>query len=332
MRMHLGTLFLFMGTIAGIPQLAADPPASPPRSAAAKSLTLLQKSAVEYTVHRKCFSCHHQALPILAMTLAKARGFAVDEKALEHLLRHTATFLDKNRENYEKGKGQGGQADTAGYALWTLHAGGWKADDMTSAVVDYLLQRDKERAFWRPTSQRPPSEASPFTTTFVALAGINNYGADRHRKSADARLEKARNWLIQGQPKDTEDRVFQLRALKLAGAADKYLLANSEELVKAQRKDGGWAQLDHLESDAYATGSVLAALHQAAGLSVQDEAYQRGVQFLIRTQKEDGSWHVSSRSKPFQAYFESGFPHGKDQWISCAATSWATLALVLACN
>jgi hypothetical protein len=32
----------------------------------------------------------------------------------------------------------------------------------------------------------------------------------------------------------------------------------------------------------------------------------------------------------FQPYFESGFPHGHDQWISAAATAWATMALTLA--
>jgi hypothetical protein len=27
---------------------------------------------------------------------------------------------------------------------------------------------------------------------------------------------------------------------------------------------------------------------------------------------------------------ESGFPHGKNQWISAAGTSWATMAIALA--
>ena len=30
-----------------------------------------------------------------------------------------------------------------------------------------------------------------------------------------------------------------------------------------------------------------------------------------------------------QPYFESGFPHGHDQWISQAGTSWAAMALSL---
>ena len=332
MRAHPLTLAIFAAVLVLAGRVLADPPANPVRDAAQKSLALLQKSAAEYTVQKKCFSCHHQAMPVLAMTTAKARGFAIDDKEIARQLKFTADFLEKNRENYEMGKGQGGQADTAGYALLTLHAGGWKADATTSAVIEYLLLRDKNRDFWQATSQRPPSEASALTTTFVALSALKNYGPESKKEDMERRLEKVGNWLKKVTLKDTEDRVFHLHALKVLGADDKYLLAASEELIKKQRKDGGWAQIDKLDSDAYATGSVLVALHQTAGLNMKDDVYQRGVQFLLKTQRPDGSWHVQSRSRPFQTYFESGFPHGKDQWISCSATSWATMALVLTCE
>src|SRR5207245_8355088 len=84
-----------------------------------------------------------------------------------------------------------------------------------------------------------------------------------------------------------------------------------------------------MKSDAYATGSVLVALHEAGGLSCQHSAWQRGLGYLLRTQKPDGSWHVVSRAKPLQEYFESGFPHGKDQFISAFATGWCTEALLM---
>jgi squalene cyclase len=102
------------------------------------------------------------------------------------------------------------------------------------------------------------------------------------------------------------------------------------DLLETQRPDGGWSQRDDMESDAYATGSALVALHQAGGLATDDAAYRRGLTYLISCQQNDGSWHVVSRSKPFQIYFESGYPHGKDQFISIAAAGWATTALALA--
>ena len=84
-----------------------------------------------------------------------------------------------------------------------------------------------------------------------------------------------------------------------------------------------------LASTAYATGQALFALH-TAGLPSSDAAYERGVQFLLKTQQEDGSWYVRTRALGFQPYFDAGFPYGFDQWISAAGTSWATMALATA--
>jgi hypothetical protein len=78
--------------------------------------------------------------------------------------------------------------------------------------------------------------------------------------------------------------------------------------------------------DAYATGQALYALH-ASGLVSKSSAYQKGAMYLLRTQLEDGTWFVRSRAFGFQPYFESGFPHGTDQFISASATAWATIAL-----
>jgi len=102
-----------------------------------------------------------------------------------------------------------------------------------------------------------------------------------------------------------------------------------DDLIAAQREDGGWAQIPGAASDAYATGSALTALQIAGKLSADTAEIERGIRFLLKSQLPDGSWHVVSRSKPFQPYFESGFPHGNDQFISMAATGWATAALVL---
>jgi hypothetical protein len=85
-----------------------------------------------------------------------------------------------------------------------------------------------------------------------------------------------------------------------------------------------------LASDAYATGQALYALRIGGGMSPTHETYRKGVSILLQTQLPDGTWLVHTRSYPFQPYFESGFPHGPDQWISSAATSWATLSLTLA--
>jgi hypothetical protein len=77
----------------------------------------------------------------------------------------------------------------------------------------------------------------------------------------------------------------------------------------------------------YATGQALVALMESDAILSADAAFKNGSQFLLRTQLQDGSWYVKSRTFPFQPYFESDFPHGHDQWISAARTNWATMAL-----
>jgi len=71
-------------------------------------------------------------------------------------------------------------------------------------------------------------------------------------------------------------------------------------------------------------------LNWSGVMPVSHRVYQRGLAYLIQTQRSDGTWMVASRSKPFQPYYEGGFPHGKAQFISSTASGWAALALILA--
>lgn len=96
---------------------------------------------------------------------------------------------------------------------------------------------------------------------------------------------------------------------------------------KGQRADGGWSQLPGMESDAYATGQSLYAMH-VAGVSSSDAAFLRGVKYLLRTQDADGSWYVNKRAIPANNFFDAGFPHGQSQYASLNGTCWATLALL----
>jgi hypothetical protein len=84
-----------------------------------------------------------------------------------------------------------------------------------------------------------------------------------------------------------------------------------------------------MQSTAYSTGKSLVALH-LAGLPASSPAYQRGVKWLLHSQQEDGSWYVQTRALGFQPWFDAGFPHGPDQWISAAGTNWAAMALTYA--
>ena len=297
-------------------------------SAIGRSLRLLELSSAQTADSRSCFNCHGQAMPVLALVEARNRGFEVDSKNLGRQLEHTHEHLSQGRENYLEGKGQGGQVDTAGYAAWTLKAGDWPADDITTSVVEYLLKYQSNQDNWSSSSNRPPSEVSDFSATYVALVTLSQYGTPEQQPRITERKTQVKQWLLSSIVVDTEDQVFRLLSLPYVDGSQEFIHKTAAELIAQQRDDGGWAQTPEMRSDAYATATVLAALHQVSILQAADPIYQRGIAYLIKTQEEDGSWHVVTRSKPFQEYFESGFPHGVDQFISATATGWAVIALL----
>ncbi|GIS59028.1 MAG: hypothetical protein CM1200mP2_12530 [Planctomycetaceae bacterium] len=93
------------------------------RAAIVKAVPALEKGAAGSAKERKCFTCHNQALPVLALVGARKRGFSIDKENLEKQLRHTETHLKRGRRGISKVEAKG-KVITAGYALWALQAGG----------------------------------------------------------------------------------------------------------------------------------------------------------------------------------------------------------------
>jgi hypothetical protein len=210
------------------------------------------------------------------------------------------------------------------YALIGLAAEGYGADETTEAMAHMISTRQLPDGSFRILGARPPLESSTITATALSLRAIQLYG-----KEPEQKVIAARKWLETVKPQSTEDRVMQLLGFTWAKADSEQLANAARALLSEQRPDGGWAQLPTLETDAYATGQALVALNLSRQVTVSDPAYQRGIAYLLRTQLADDSWLVRTRSFPFQPYKESGFPHGKDQWVSTAGSSWAAMALSL---
>jgi hypothetical protein len=303
-------------TSLGVAALSASPDRAV-REAATRAVRLIDRTSSSFLTTRACFTCHTQMLSALVLRDARKVGIEIDEANFKRQYQRAVEDLTGTR------------VDTKGYALWALDIGHHPPDENTEAMVEYLLNYQKELGTWKTMVDRPPTEASHFTTNYVALRGLHRYGTPRQREAIAARASAVKQWLESAHAADTEDQVFRLRLaheLKLsADQVERFV----QQLLSEQDVDGGWAQIRGMKPDAYATGSLLIALHEAGGLSCQHPAWLRGLSYLLRTQEPDGSWHVVSRAKPLMEYFEAGFPHGKDQFISAFATGWATEALLM---
>jgi hypothetical protein len=294
------------------------------------ALPLLQQSSETFFAKsgQGCVSCHHQALPALALQFLRERGFKFNEEKARQQAETTGRLLAGRRERLFQGAGVADRLD-AGYWLVALAAAGAARDNTTDALVHYLTLTQAKDGRWRTTLFRPPANDGDFTATALAVRGLQLFGPPGRGEEIARRVARARDWLVSATPRSTEDRTFQLIGLKWAGARKEDIDKAAAGLLAEQGPDGGWSQLASMPGDAYATGQVLVALQQSGAVSVADPAYRRGTQFLLKTQLADGSWFVRSRSLPVQPFFETGFPHGRSQFISCAATSWAATALGL---
>lgn len=319
-----------------------------------RSLELLQQTAATYTDQRDCFSCHHQALPSMAVALAASRGFDVRVPQVVWQSEFTANFFLQRREKIEQGNGVPGGPYTAAYAAVQLAVDGDREPEASQLLVAYLRQTRQQDGHWKIQTHRPPLEDSDFTATALSLAALRLHSQDDDAEETGQEVRQAVHWLARAPGQTTEDHVYRLLGIYW-GTVDarrgtgirwprlfsgrttpgmeleerKSFQQTVTLLLRQQHEDGGWSQRENGSSDAYASGQVVAALLGTGAARPGDEAIRRGIAYLLGVQKEDGSWHVTSRSKAFQEYFESGFPHQKDQFISVSASSWATMALVL---
>jgi mono/diheme cytochrome c family protein len=236
---------------------------------------------------------------------------------------------EKLAQTYERVAPQPDFPIVLGYGLMGFAALGYPADDLTDAMAWFYLDAQLPDGTWESMDYRPPMEDGPIAAAAFGIRALQLYPVRGREGECSAAIARAQAWLIRAQPVTFNQQVFQLLGLGWAGESPAALRPLARAILARQQLDGGWAQLPGLDSDAWATGQALYALATTGVAEVTDPAYQRGVAFLLRTQFDDGSWYVRSRSWAFQPQFESGFPHGKDQWISAGGTAWAAMALLL---
>ncbi len=302
------------------------------RRAVVKPIALLQKTSVQWYSKQTCTSCHQQDLPMMVLRLARERGVAIDDGLRREVVARGYGFLSSIDRAVQHTHLIDPSMDY-GMHLLGAHDAGVPPSLSTGEYARFIANRQKPDGHWITIDERPPQAHSLFTATAISMRAVQLYMPARLQPEMRERVTRARQWLASNAPVTTEDRVFQLRGLSWAGADAATLGRLAAPLVAQQRPDGGWAQLPSLESDAYATGEVLATLRESAQMPASAPEMEKGLRYLQRTQLPDGTWRVKSRMHEQQIvsppYFESGFPHGANQMVSAMGTAWATAALLL---
>ena len=305
------------------------------QAAVERSLPLIQQADANFIPKAACASCHNDSFAAMALGAARKSGFQVNEAIAAQQVKANIFGLMKLRDILHQGSmvglGDFFAPSIVGYILIGLDAEHYKPDVNTDAAAMFLKSRQSPDGEWIYTiaDPRAPICSDYIAQTAVAMRALQLYAPKADRAAYDRAAQLAAGWLARVQPINNEDRTTRLMGLVWANLDEEAIRKATRELLAKQRPDGGWSDLDSMESGAYATGRSLYAL-QIANLPASDAGYERAVQYLLKTQLEDGSWYVRSRALALQPFFDAGFPHGFDQFISTAATNWATIALAQA--
>jgi hypothetical protein len=299
------------------------------RSAVALAISKLQPVSLASSRQVTCTSCHNQSLPAMAAKAAADHGVAIDPVLAAHPRNAILAEWNAHRDDFLSGRCMlGGFPANAGYGLLAMAEEGAPPNAATDATASCMASLQRQNGSWENNRDtRPPLvDNSSIYYTALAIRGLSTYAPPAMRADTQKRLDRALAYLRGATPVTTQDEAFKVLGLAWSGVPAAEVSAQAKRLLGLQHEDGGWGQSATMSPDAYATGQALYALH-AAGMPATGPAYRKAATYLLRTQLEDGTWYVRSRAIAIQPFFESGFPHGKDQFISMAATSWAVIGL-----
>jgi hypothetical protein len=334
---------VFLGLCLARPALADDPKAIAPattkqvQQSVERAIGYLQTESAAWLRTRKCAACHHVPMPLWALSEADRQGYAIDNK----FLTDTATATLGSLENMMASKLVSNPADppdtrpsakgvnmgtvfmaVAAQSLPSLDKG---QKQSLRLITDEIVKKQRDDGSWEffPNLRRPPineSQATDAVWIILALQGEKGPDAPEAQRVA---LKKAMAWLAGAKlSDDLQDKVLQVLLAIRSGKPPSAMQGVIDELLARQQTDGGWSQTATMKSDAFATGQTLYVL-ALAGYTAQRPDIKRAINFLVATQKPDGSWPMTSRSTP------DGKPGSATLLtpITCAASAWATLGL-----
>jgi hypothetical protein len=298
------------------------------REAVRKSIPILQTSSNTFIVKKQCATCHHSLLTSMVVELAKQKGVPVEDSfAAKRIIACEGNLQFVCNPNIIR--------DFLNikliipYGLMGLAAEKTRPDFRTDMAVAFLISEVNPDGSFPGEYLRVPLEVGQIHSTSLSIHAIQLYVAPSLKQKADQMVVKTKTWLEHKKPFSQQELAYQLLGLHWCGSNDEVKKEVIGKIMDLQRADGGWAQLPSMNSDAYATGETLYALYTSGMIQAGDEKYQKALNYLLKTQEPDGSWFVQARSFIIQPFVNSNFPpNDENQFISAAATNWATIALL----
>jgi hypothetical protein len=330
------SVLLLLGLALPWPAVAAEPTPRATTQEVQKAVDhavgYLQTESASWLKTRGCAACHHVPLPLWALSEAQQQGYVIDKKYLTDTTESLLGSKDKLMASKifpnpvdppdprPQGRGLNMGLPFLAVAARSMPSltDGQKAS--LRLITEEIVRKRQTDGSWEffATLRRPPINESQTTDAAWSILALQG-----DKDAPEEALRKAVEWLDAKRTDTHQDKVMKVLLGVRAGKPRKALQPTIDELLALQRPDGGWSQtVPEPRSDAFATGQTLYVL-SLAGFTGDRPEIKHGLDFLVTTQKVDGSWPMISRSTP------DGSPGGAKLLtpITCAASSWATLGM-----
>jgi squalene-hopene/tetraprenyl-beta-curcumene cyclase len=284
------------------------------RTAVRRSIPYIEQKGEAWIREKKCVSCHRAGNMAWTLGAAREKGFTVSRRLDEWF----TWSLEKSLSRDDQGKIDGA-ANREGVAQLLLarqfFAGADRAETYRQ-LQKVIAEGQQADGAWKPGGQlpsqkRPADETAVVSTAWVALA----LPADAPDEAFKKAVER-----VSASPPGQSTEWWAVALLLAERTGDRSRVGELIGKLRGQQQaDGGWGWTVGEPSDALGTGVALYALLRA-GVGRDDASIQRGRQFLVRTQRDDGSWPVHGT----KANKKGGIEETAVYW----GTAWAALALV----
>jgi hypothetical protein len=321
---------LILPAEAGTPTSAITPQQG--RQAVERGLDFLVVDAQKWKKEHACSTCHHGTMTVWTLSEAKGKGYPVSGETFTEMVtwaKEKLKDLDRPRDTRPGWNMVNSPALYLAVMARIVPKQDAISGDDLKRIAGHLARHQEADGSWAwslaPAKNRPPPffESDEVATLLAHLALGGQRPADAQEASASRTCrDNAAAWLRKTEASESTQ-AMALRMLRLVyeAAPRKDVGAAIDQLLRRQNKDGGWGQDKNLASDAYATGQALYFLSLTKVKKDRPEI-RRAVAFLVASQKEDGSWPMTSRAHPGEKPASNPVP------IIHFGSAWATLGLM----
>ena len=146
------------------------------KKAVNKTLPLLQTTSHLFLANAGgCQSCHHQDLTAVSLSLAKEKGFIVNDTILNEIFDSVNSVIRSRKEVLAQNGDPVAIVMASGYQLWALWANKYKSNKLIEMLVKNLMQRQIYDGSWVSPNPRPPLEYYAFSATALMASALQFY-------------------------------------------------------------------------------------------------------------------------------------------------------------